>query len=363
MRKDVFDVEERPRIRVLWKRGLGNIPFKKPLTFLNVGLKDSGKSTLLECCALRYGGEGRIFDLFGSRDNEGLAWGRVISKNEMLFITGDSVQVRGRWNQICVKDVYPALLRKNKVVLSVSAFFGDLDEEFYGLDKFMDVLYKKTHWKVPELILMREASNYIYARIKKGKHQDEAKADFIYLLRESRHMGYAVGVDTIRWTSIDKEVRDVSDITFIKRVGTLGLPHDLKFVYRYIAPPALMNPPPEFFAVVSNRGPIGIGKFDYVEWHKREKDDLINELGLRFERGEVPDYGDKARGWLSDHEHGDIITRRQSGTSMHRIAEEIHRSPYTVNSHIKKHNQAVQSKRGYCIKCRRIKHPFSTLEV
>ncbi len=60
-------------------------------------------------------------------------------------------------------------------------------------------------------------------------------------------MGYGVGVDTIRWTSIDREVRDVADFIMIERVGTKGLPYDLRLVYSYIRPSALMNPPPGLF--------------------------------------------------------------------------------------------------------------------
>ena len=219
--------------------------------------------------------------------------------------------------------------------------------------------------------MVREASNFIYARVKVGKHQDVAKADFIYMLRKSRHMGYAVGVDTIRWTSIDKEVRDVSDTTFIKRVGIQGLPHDLRFVYAYVEPRSLMNPPPYAFVVVSGRGPIGVGRFDNVEWHKREKDDMLNELGLkgRIKYGEVPNCGDETRNWLSDQEHSDIIRQRVEGqpqdrhrTSMHKIAEDMNRSPKTIMDHIHNHNQEVL-RRGYCIKCRRIKGIYTEQEV
>lgn len=85
-----------------------------------------------------------------------------------------------------------------------------------------------------QFLMVREASNFIYARVQISKFQHVAKADFLYLLREGRHMGLGIGVDTIRWTSIDKEVRDVSDYTYIKRVGTQGLPHDLRFVYSWM---------------------------------------------------------------------------------------------------------------------------------
>ena len=35
---------------------------------------------------------------------------------------------------------------------------------------------------------------------------------------------------------------------------------------------------------------VGVERFDYVEWHKREKGDLIAELGLtgKIQYGEVP---------------------------------------------------------------------------
>lgn len=113
----------------------------------------------------------------------------------------------------------------------------------------------------------------------------------------------------------------------------------------------------------ANRGPIGIGKFDYVEWHKKERDDLLTELGIKPKYGDVPDYGDKQRGWLSDFEHGEIITKRYQGESMHKIATSIHRSPKTVMDHIHKHNKEGVQKRGYCINCQRIKHPLANIEV
>jgi len=330
---------------------------------LVVGLKDSGKSTFLEACSLRYIENGRVYDLFGSRDNEGLAWCRVIPKEEVLFVVGDSVEIKGKWHSVAVKDLRSSYIRKHRVVVSVSAFYGDLEEEFYGMTKIVDKhLYRRTHWKIPECLLCRELANFIYARIAQGKNQDLAKADFIYCLREARHIGLTFAVDTIRWTSIDKEVRDVADYTVIKRVGTHGLPRDLRYVYSYISPPAFMNPPPDSFVIIDTRGPIGVGKFDYVPWHKKEKDDLLTELGISPVYGDVPNYGDKQKGWLSDYEHRDIIGYRREGLSMHKIANEVHRSSKTVSDHIHNHNEQVR-KRGYCVRCRRIKGPLDAVEV
>jgi len=256
-------------------------------------------------------------------------------------------------------------MKRHRLVLSVSAFYGDIEEEFHGLNEILwKKLYRKQYWNQVEGLIVREGSNFIYSRIAIGKNQDRAKADFIYVVREARHMGYFIDVDTIRWTSIDKEMRDVADFFFIKRVGVLGLPRDLRFVYRYVSPYALMNPHPRNFIVVSMRGPIGVGTFDYVEWHKKERDNLIGELGLTFERGEVPFYAEAKNKRVGDPEHGDIITRRArpKDNAMWRIAKEMNRSSRTVNVHIIEHNKSIR-KRGYCLRCRRIKGAQATIEV
>lgn len=364
--------EPYPTIRVRSLRGKARLEYGYPRTFLNLGKAGSGKSALLECHSLRFIEKGKIIDLFGSRDNEGLAWCRVLEKDQILFVTGDSVEIKGKWRQLKVKDLTLKDFDKFNVVLSVSAFYGDLDEEFHGMNEIIyKNLYRRTHWQNPWFIMVREASNFIFARVQITKNQYVAKADFIYLLREARHMGYSLGVDTIRWTSLDKEIRDLSDYVFVKRVGRAGLPSDLKYVYAYIEPASLMNPPPYAFVLVCDRGQIGVGRFDCPHWHKEEKDDMLGELDLRgkIKYGDVPFYGDKSRNWLSDFEHADIILQRVKGlprdpsrTSMHKISEDKGRSPQTVNRHINNHNEEVR-KRGYCIKCRRVVAPYQTSEV
>ena len=47
---------------------------------------------------------------------------------------------------------------------------------------------------------------------------------------------------------------------------------------------------------------------------------------------------------------------------MHKIAEEVHRSSNTVMVHIHDHNRGVRT-RGYCLKCRRIRHALVDKEV
>lgn len=144
------------------------------------------------------------------------------------------------------------------------------------------------------------------------------------------------------------------------------MPHALRFVYSYVEPDSLMNPPPEAFVVVcSSRGPIGVGKFEYPKWHKKKKDDILAELGLagRIEYGEVSNYGDESKNWLSDFEYGRIIELRATGLSMRKIQEKVHRSTDTIKRHIDLHNESVTGTKRYCVKCRRIKSGLSGLDV
>ena len=165
-------------------------------------------------------------------------------------------------------------------------------------------------------------------------------------------MGYAVGVDTIRWTSIDKEIRDVSDYIFIKRVGVQGLPKDLRFIYGYVNPASLMNPKPHQFVLLSNRGPIAAGVFSKPPWHKEEKENLFKELDIQIKYGEVPEIGVGIR--LSDWDHAEIIkTYMETGTASE-TRRVCGRARDTVYRHIRRHNLLIKRK-GYCVKCKRVK--------
>ena len=337
-----FDVDH---IFIKWVRGREPLEFNRPKTFLNLGQRGSGKSSLLETIAANYG---KIIDLFGSRDNEGLAWCRSPLKDSVLFIVGDSVKIRSEWPSKKLTELSFSDFRDYDVITSVHAFYGSSDEEYLGLNKILDMLYRRTHWEYPWFLLVREAANFIYSRIKLTKNQHIAKADFVYMLREARHMGYAVGVDTIRWTAIDVEIRDVSDYTFLKSVGRKGLPNDLRFIYRYINPYSMMKTEPSQFVLITDSGAIGIGRFDYPTWHKEEKEDLVRKLGISISYGDVPDYGNPRRNTVSDFEHKQIVKAYEELKSMAKVGKLLGRSPATVKRHIDIHND------GNCPLCARI---------
>jgi hypothetical protein len=208
---------------------------------------------------------------------------------------------------------------------------------------------KRTSWKNVWFVLIREAANWIYARLKVVKNDALAKADFIKSLREARHHGLAVGVDTIRWTSLDKEVRDISDFIFVKRVGAIGLPDDLRWLYRYVMPYSMMQLKANIFLLTTGRGAVGYGKFDYPSWHKEEKENVLESAGIEVKNttSELPD--DRRYG-ISDFEHSKIITAYLEKESMMTVAKDLGRSSETILRHIQRHNLSVETK-GQCAKC------------
>jgi len=231
-------------------------------------MRGSGKSSLLEVLAIRYP---KIIDVFGSSDSEGLAFCKPEFEKlfihlhgtppDILLVTGKGVDVASKWHHVKVSDLKLSDFEAHDVIVTVHALYRTQTEYFSALQKITRLLWeKRTYWTEPWFFLVREAANWIYSRLKTVKDDKMAKADFIQALREARHHGIAVGVDTIRWTSLDKEVRDVSDYIFIKRVGAIGMPDDLRWMYRYVRPYSMMQSHPQNFMLCTGRGAVGYGR-------------------------------------------------------------------------------------------------------
>lgn len=347
-----------PEIRIHWirfatdpsanfKNALG-----RPLAFAVMGGTGAGKSALIELIASKYP---KIIDLYGSRDNEGLAWLRSPFKDSVLLLKGNSTKID--CNVADVKNILDLRIRdfqNYKVMISCSAFYSKVEEEWYSLIKLMDKLWHRTHWIQPWCILIREASNLIYSRLSLGETQQLAKSYLIYVIREMRHCGFAVALDTIRWYSIDIDFRSIADYTFIKNVGIDGLPAPLKFMYKYFDAYGIMRIPVNAFAVVSRKGPIGFGTSICPAWHKEEREDLLREFDIQIKYGELPFTGEMKHGKVSDYEHVRIIkVRIESDLSMDKLSKKLNRSSRTIHTHIHMHNNMIHAI-GECDKCMRV---------
>lgn len=370
---EVLEIEGfQPTIKIDWFRGYEELNFKKALMVTPLGKRGSGKSNVTEWFGesfLHEHDNSKVIDLFGARDDEAIAWLRSEWKNECLLIHGDSVHLSTKHGDVLpISKVTLKDFDKYRVVLTSPCLYGSVDERFIGLEKLMAVLDRRKHWEEPWYLDVREAGNFIYSRLRSGANQSRAKADFVFLAREARHMGLAMGIDMLRETAIDVDVRTLTDFVFIKQLGIEGLRNKtLSWLYRYIDPISFNNMPPERFIIVSASSHWGIGELDFVPWHKQTHEDIEVAVGLKVHYDTIPDYGNsKGTGNVSDFEHADMIELKMSkeGATNTWVASQldIRRTEGCVRNQIKKHNKEIE-KRNYCSRCKAVGSQYQRLLV
>ena len=127
----------------------------------------------------------------------------------------------------------------------------NVDQEFYNAARLTDLLYKRIKYRKLCFLIVREAANFYYSRLKVSDNQVAAKANMIYMIREARHVGLALGLDSIRYYAIDIDIRNLSDYLILKSQGVQGLASDLHWLYSFYDPFAFMRMPKEMFFIVS----------------------------------------------------------------------------------------------------------------
>jgi len=178
-----------------------------------------------------------------------------------------------------------------------------------------------------------------------------------YLVRDARHVGMALGLDSVRYYSIDIEIRNLSDYIILKSQGMTGLTSDLNWLYSIFEPHTIRNMPRQFIIILSRKGSVGVGEFKEIPWHKQERENILKAVGVSVEYDEPIEKGEYRGAFktVGDPEHAEIIKLYVAeGLSMNRIAERLDRSsrvPFTI---IHKHNASVEGA-GFCPACRRVK--------
>ena len=346
-------------MKVLWVRGNEHIGFNRPSTWFCLGLRGTAKSSLLEHIGLNYMANNAVwFDLFGSRDGEGLAMLRApeARDKEVLLIRGDNVDVKSSFNVKLAEQLTVSDTEKYDIIISASPLYLSPDQEFTSAATLTDVLYKRLHYKRLIYLLVREAANFYYSRLKVSENQVAAKANMIYLIREARHMGIALGLDSVRYYSIDIDIRSLTDYLILKSQGVQGLDSTLSWLYYFFNPTVIRSMAPQHFITICKTGTLGLGTFPYHSWHKEEKEDILNEVGISVEYGEVlKEAMDRGRyRTVSDKEHEQIIMfYLDQHMGMQAIAGEISRSSKTIHDHITMHDQAI-ARSSFCPSCRRV---------
>jgi len=353
-------------MRVKWIRGSEKISFSLPHVFFVTGIRGSGKSSFLEHVAECYMREGHgVLDLFASRDGENLAWLRSphVKDKRILLVKGDSVDVECSYDVKHVDTLSLDDFEKYDIVISASPLYVNLDHEYSAAAKITDLLYRRISYRKLVFCIVREAANLYYSRLKISHNQTQAKSEMIYLIRESRHLGLALGLDSLRWHAIDIDIRSLSDYIVVKNVGQMGLSRELKWLYYYFEPHIFRYLTQDKFVILTKRGSIGLGAFPFPKWHKKEKEDILHEVGIKVEYSEPTKLSvDKGTyRTISDQEHAEIIRLYvEEDYGVHRIAEKLGRSSRTISVHIRMHNREVENK-GVCMSCKRAGSSYAEL--
>ncbi|MEM4214047.1 MAG: hypothetical protein QXZ28_02530 [Candidatus Methanomethylicaceae archaeon] len=274
----------------MWIRGEEVIDLKQPQVFLALGRRGAGKSALLEALAEHYfAGGNNILDLFGASSGEGLAWLRspwAREDDRALLLKGNEVDVRSSWDAKSWRNITLNDLENNRLVISATPLYKDKEEEFVAAGKVLDLLFQRISYSKLIYLLVRESASLFYSRLKIRKSQLEAKAEGSYLIREARHHGLCLALDTQKITAVDLDLRAQCDYIFIKSQGILSLPREWWWLYGYFDPKWISNMPKRDFAIVSAKGHLGVGENELPSWHKGAKESILRALGISVEKGE-----------------------------------------------------------------------------
>lgn len=337
----------------------GTLSFNKPQRWFALGIIDSAKSSFLEHIAEGYlGNNHTVLDLFGSRDGEGLAWLRSpwVKDKKVLLLHGENSDVKSSFDTKAVGKLQLRDLDDYDLLISATPLYSSPNQEFREVNRVLDLLYQRQSWKRLVCAIVREASNIFYSRLRVSGDQLQAKAEAVYLTRESRHMGISLLMDSLRFYSIDIDMRNLVDYQVIKALGLFGLPRDLEWLYHMVNPTWIRNMPKGAFVMLSRTGSIGIGSFPKIPWHKQEGENILRAIDLKVEYGEEPQVGKDRNTFktIGDEEHAEIMSQYlDEKKGMCRIAELRKRSSATISEQIRHHDEAIE-RSGFCPKCKRI---------
>ena len=357
------------KMKIYWIKGNQPISFNRPHVWLVLGMRGAGKSAFLERLGEYHLQNGNcILDLFAARSGENLAWLRSPWREEkrILLLSAENAIVEPP-DSVFVKP-YAALSLEDfenfDIIINSCILYPNIDSEFHAVNRIIDKLWQRRKWNRLVFVICREAANLMYSRMKVAETQTLAKSFLAYWLRESRHSGCSLGVDSQRFMALDIDIRNLTDFLILKAQGALGLPRDMHFIYRYFKPEWLQHMQPNEFAVLSRQGCIGLGAFTCPEWHAREGEDVAGKVGLKVKFEERPEEGEYRGRFttVGDEEHAEICRLYSEGLSMHKIASQTGRSTKTILDHINRHDASVD-KLGYCPACRRAKSPVEAVKL
>lgn len=252
------------------------------------GIRGGGKTGLLMNICSNWP---KVIGLYGSLDDEIIALLRAskyIKKFERGLILGPhSTDVTSSWDYKYYDKITLADFETHDIIVVPQKIHTTNISYSLACEYVATFLLKRPSVTNYWFMLITEAANILWARqsLKRAK-LDQAKAYLVWLLRQLRHVGVAIGMDSQYLLALDKEVRGISDYTFLKNLGAFSLPPDLEWIYGYSPPPALRALYPNEFVSVDKFGGVYMGWFKLPPWHKTPRENIYDSLGISYEFGD-----------------------------------------------------------------------------
>jgi len=339
-------------------RDIPVIEWDRPNTFLTLGLRNTGKSTLTELLAVHHD---KIVDLYGSKDNENLCWCRDSSPiDDILLVHGENTEIDSSWPSIPVNELSLKDIESYEGIVTCNSFFSSDEVKYEACTKILNNLYERFEWKKIIFVAMREAIDILYSRLNRGKGEKDIKIETMTFQRQLRHFGVSFGLDLLKWTGLDKEIRLLADYTIIKKVGWQELPGEIAWIGSYVRPDTFRYLNKNEMILLTSNGAIGYCTSPELKWHKEEGVDLLKELGIQIKHREAPEKSTQQK--VGDKEHAEIIKKYDDTQSMLVVSNELSRSLSTISFHVSYHNEQIEELR-YCPKCRRAQSVLETTQI
>ena len=282
-----------------------------------------------------------------------------------LLLCGESVDVKASCDVKKASALGLSDFSSYDIIISASPLYLNPDDEFMNAAAITDKVYKRLSWSRLIYCIVREAANFYYSRLKVSDNQVLAKSQMVYLIREARHVGMALGLDSIRYYAIDIDIRNLSDYLILKSQGLYWLSRELSWLYSVFEPSIIRNMPAQNFLIVSKNGALGLGGFKPIPWHKEERENILKACDVKVEYGEPIETGAYRGSYktVGDQEHSEIIRLyHEEGLGMQPIAEKLQRSTASIKKHIDEHDQAIM-RSSFCPACRRVHSSLETTTV
>jgi hypothetical protein len=198
--------------------------------------------------------------------------------------------------------------------------------------------------------------------MKVAESQTAARSQGTYLIRQSRQVGLGLGMDSIRWSSLEVDLRTMSTVLFLKALGGMRLNDDLKWIFRHVDPLALNRLAQKYAIILTESGKLAFVQVRYPSWHKLEGEAMLRSLDINVEYKENAPEPAKDLGshlTVSDQEHSEIISLYvEKAVGMESVAKLKGRSSATVMGAIHRHDDMVNLS-GYCSMCERVGSPHA----